>query len=313
MSRPADVEAFLEHLRVAMPRPVHELGVEFGRSMRMGGGAPKGPEMHHVEDRAIPTNPDRPRVRIYRPNSDPSLPVLVYMHGGGWSIGSIDAVDAVCRVLAARARCVVVSVDYRQAPEHPFPAPLDDAWAAVSWVLLGGLDDVDRTRVAVGGDSAGANLAAVCAGLSLSERTPLLRAQLLVYPSTDAADRSPSMIENTNDPVLTPEDVAWFWDMYVPEPAMRRHPLASPKHSDSFFGFPPAIVITAGMDPLRDDAEEYARRLQNAGVPVSHRRFDDIFHGFFPMVGLLTSADDAAEWAADRLAEIFTTSEESSS
>lgn len=300
-----DARLFLERLAAAMPRPISELGVQAGRDLRMAGELPSGPELFWVEELRLPNSSSGAKVRVYRPSNDDDLPVLVYLHGGGWSIGSLDGVDAVCRALAASARCVVVSVDYRQAPEHPFPAPLDDSWAALAWVAAGGLRHVDHRTVAIAGDSAGGNLALACAVLAREEWPTLLCAQLLVYPATDALDDSASMRTNANAPVLTAADVAWFWDMYVPDVDLRSHPSVSPKKAATLEGLPPTLVVTAELDPLRDDGEDLVRRLSESGVEVEHRRVDRIFHGFFPMVGVLRAADESVEWAASGLARAF--------
>lgn len=315
-----DAHAFLEQFREALPWPLHQMGVEAGRNLTMK-AFPTGPSLYSVEDitidgteiamgagfvdgveeEAVPI-----RARVYRPVAALSLGALVYFHGGGWSIGSVDGVDAVCRVLSAEARVVVISVDYRQAPEHPFPTPLRDCWRALQWVAAGNLDGVDCARLAIGGDSAGANLAAACTLLARDAGAVNLTAQLLVYPPTDANDSLPSTREFADAPVLTSRDVRWFWDLYVPDLRDRSEPRISPKNAPTLVGLPTAIVLTAEYDPIRDDGEDYARLLAEAGVPVRKRRFDGAFHGFFPMVGLLKTADAAASYAASCLADSLT-------
>lgn len=311
----ADAAAFLVRYHEVAPRPLHELGIDAGRAMRMTGTAPAGPPLWSVEDVSTtyvdglydpvldrfdeegPT-PDHLRVRVYRPSSAQDLPVLVYFHGGGWSIGSLDGVDAVCRVLAERSDCVVVSVDYRQAPEHPYPAPLQDCWRALRWVATGGLDGVNPSRLAVGGDSAGGNLAAACVLLARDTGLVDVAAQLLIYPPTDAHDSSESTRSCADAPVLTTYDVHWFWDLYVGDDFDRRSTTISPKNASSLEGLPPTAVMTAEFDPIRDDGEDYAVRLAAAGVPVHQHRYAGVFHGFFPLVGVIEAADEAADEAA---------------
>ncbi|HET6949490.1 MAG TPA: alpha/beta hydrolase [Acidimicrobiales bacterium] len=260
-------------------------------------------EMASVRDLVAPGPGGDVPVRVYVPTADPGpRPVLVYFHGGGWVIGSVETHESPVRALAAASGLTVVSVDYRLAPEHPFPAPLDDCLAAVRWVVANATDlDVDPARLAVGGDSAGGNLAAVVAQqLRGADRAP--RFQLLVYPVTDGEMAHASMVENAEGYFLTAPTMAWFWDQYVGS-GDRTDPLASPLHAgdEALAGVAPALVITAEFDPLRDEGEAYAARLEAAGVRVTASRYDGMIHGFFSMGDLVPEGKAAIDEAAEAL------------
>lgn len=231
-------------------------------------------------------------VRIYRPGG-PGLPVLVYYHGGGWVLGSIQTHDGLCGQLAADARCIVVSVDYRMAPEHAFPAAVEDALDAFRWARdqareLGG----DPARVAVGGDSAGGNLAAVVSQQCLARGEPGPFLQLLLYPATDLSRESPSYASYGEGFYLTRLRMEWFKDLYL-RVEERSDPRASPLLGRELAGLPPACVATAGFDPLRDEGRAYAEALEAAGVDVVYRNYDGVLHGFASMAGRIPAARDA--------------------
>jgi acetyl esterase len=224
--------------------------------------------------------------------------MLCFFHGGLWALGTLDSIDGVCRRLALRANCVVVSVDYRLAPENPFPAGLDDCVAAVNWLAdhgdgLGG----DPSTIAVGGTSAGGNLAAATC-LAAEAGGPTIEKQLLLYPMTDLSLGYPSYEENAEGPLLTRRDVAWAHETYVRSPVDRHSPFAAPLRARSHEGLPPAVVVTAGFDPLRDEGAAYATALADAGVDVRHDHEPAMPHGFLS----LTDAVDAADAALDRVA-----------
>jgi len=217
-------------------------------------------------------------LRLYRPAApQENLPTLVFMHGGGWVSGSIEETDTLCAELAERIRCAVASVGYRLAPAHPFPAAVDDCFGAAAWVEEHAVElGLDARRLAVGGTSAGANLATAVARLARARGAPQLVLQLLVYPPTDhAADA------DVPGAAFRRGDIARYWAQYLADPDEGDDPLASPLRAHDLAGLPPALVITAGLDPLADEAEEFGRRLGDAGVPVEVRRFAGAEHGFF--------------------------------
>jgi acetyl esterase/lipase len=220
--------------------------------------------------------------RVYRPvgAGGPAAPGVVFFHGGGWVIGDLDTHDTHCRALCVAADAVVVSVAYRRAPEHPYPAPLEDCWAVTEHVARHAADlGIDRSRLAVAGDSAGGNLAAAVT-LRAREAAVPLRAQLLVYPVTDPTMSTESYRTFGDDHYLTAEAMRWFIDAYLPDPATRTLPLAGPLHAPDLAGLPPAVVVTAEYDPLRDEGAAYAGRLREAGVPTTEISVPATVHGF---------------------------------
>jgi acetyl esterase/lipase len=288
--------------------PLYEMSLERARAedlaaVRAGGGDPE--PVASVRNGWI-DGPDGPlRLRIYRPAGDGPLPALVYFFGGGWVLGTIDTSDAICRALANAAGCVTVSVGYRLAPEHRFPAAVHDCAAAVRWVAANAAEiGVDRSRLAVGGDSAGGNLAAAVTLLTRAAG-PALAHQLLVYPNTDFGADTPSRRDNADPLLFNRTSVDWYWSHYLASTSDGADPLASPLRAPDLSGLPPATVITAEYDPLRDEGEAYAARLAEAGVPVELRRFDGMIHGFFAMSGDLDQGRSAVTWAADRLRAAF--------
>jgi acetyl esterase len=243
---------------------------------------------------------DRIAVRSYRPVAKERLPALVYFHGGGWTIGDLDTHDVVCRQLALGARCVVFSVDYRLAPEHPFPAAVEDCVAATRHILSNDKElNVDPARIAVGGDSAGGNLAAVVA-LTLKG----VAFQLLIYPATDMRCEFPSHQRNGEGYLLTKDSIAFFRRNYIQDKEMadwRASPLLAPSHA----GLPPAFVLTAGYDPLVDEGQAYAKKLADAGVEVAYRNYADMVHGFLLFGGVLDTANAAMQECCERLRNAF--------
>jgi acetyl esterase len=235
-------------------------------------------------------------VRVYRPEGEAPLPLLLWYHGGGFVIGDLDTADRNARRLANRAGAVVVSVDYRLAPEHRFPAAVDDSWAALEWARAHAADlGADPERVAVGGDSAGGNLAAVVALLA-RDRGVELRYQLLVYPVTDQLMSFPSYAENAEGYLLTRDSMVWFISHYLGDGGDAKDVLASPLYADDLQGVAPALVITAEFDPLRDEGNAYAERLREAGVPVTLDQCGGMIHGFFGLGVMI----DAANAVVDR-------------
>lgn len=241
-------------------------------------------------------------LRVYTPAGSGPFPLLVFFHGGGFILCSLDTHDGMCRNLCAGAACVVVSVDYRLAPEHKFPAGPDDCLAATRWVgantdKLNG----DAQRIMVGGDSAGGNFAAVTALRVRDEGGPALCGQLLIYPVTAFHDaQMPSMSENAQGYGLTQAAMIWYWNQYVRDAADGTHPYAAPLRAPSLLGLPPALVLTAEFDPLRDEGEAYAAALARAGVMVTAKRWHGVNHGFVFFPGIVDQAtaalDEACRW-----------------
>jgi acetyl esterase len=244
-------------------------------------------------------------LRLYRPagvDAAACLPVLVYFHGGGWVIGDLDTHDVLCRQLTAEAGISVISVDYRLAPEHKFPASVDDAWAATRFIVDHAAElNVDASRLAVAGDSAGGNLAAVVALLARDQGGPAIRLQVLNYPVTDCRIDSPSYGEFADGFLLTRVSMQWFIDHYLKSPADAGDWRASPLRAPSLAGLPPALIITAGFDPLRDEGEAYAARLRQAGVRVDAVCFGGMIHGFLPMGRLISTGNRAVSLVAGAL------------
>jgi len=259
-------------------------------------------ELASIEDRVIPGPAGELPIRLYTPNGQGPFPVVVFFHGGGFTIGSIETHDIVCQHLAAGAEAVVVSVEYRLAPEHKFPAALDDSIAAVAWIHahaaeLGG----DADRLAVAGDSAGGNLAAGVCHQSRSAGGPPIRFQLLVYPTVDARMGHPSIKENAEALFLGEDTMSWFHDHYARSPEDKLDPRMSPLLASDFAGLPPALIITAEYDPLRDEGEEYGEKLRAAGVGVTVSRYDGMTHAFFQLGGVLEDGQRAMKESVDAL------------
>lgn len=257
-----------------------------------------------VEDRNIPGPGGPVPVRIFTPaEAGPgALPVVIYFHGGGFVFGSVDLIDPITRSLANRSGCMVVSVDYRLAPEHPFPAAPDDAWAAVQWVSDHALElGADPAKIAVAGDSAGGNLAAVMCLMAKDQGGPPLAFQLLVYPAVEHSFDRVSYRENGEGYLLTGADMHYFWDHYFSAGGDRLQPYASPLRAPDHSGLPPAFIVTAEYDPLRDEGEEYGRCLSEAGVPAEVRRYDGMIHGFFWLPAAIQRGGQAMTDAAEAL------------
>jgi acetyl esterase len=260
----------------------------------------------NVADRMIPRPGGELAVRIYTPEASAPLPAIVYFHGGGWVLGNLDGSDAQCRALTNATRCVTVSVDYRLAPEAKFPAPAEDCYAATRWVAENAASlGCDPKRIAVAGTSAGANLAAVVPLMARDRRGPSIAFQVLVYPITDGGMNTRSYRENAEGYFLTAASMAWFWKQYINDDSDRAHPYAAPINASDLRGLPPALVITAEFDPLRDEGEAYAERLRAAGVPVTCTRYDGTIHSFVSMAANLDVGQRAFEQIVAGLAEAF--------
>ena len=263
--------------------------------------------VHSVEDRWIEGPRGDIRIRIYRPDAEDGHAVTVFFHGSGFVICSIESHDDMCRQICRRAHCVVVSVDYRLAPENKFPAGPDDCLAATRWVAAHAVEiGADASRLAVAGDSAGGTMAAVTALRARDDGGPMVRAQLLLYPVTDHVSvQRPSYDERASGYGLTRDAMVWFWGHYLEHPDHGAHPHASPMRADSLAGLPPAYVVTGDYDPLRDEGEAYAQGLQAAGVATELIRYADMNHGFLFWVGLIETStvamDAACAWLRQSL------------
>ena len=262
-----------------------------------------------VEDRQILSNIGQAAipVRIYAPEGTGPFPVLVFSHGGGWVVGNLEIYDAICRTLTNSAGCITISVDYRLAPEHKFPAAAEDCYRAAHWVVENSVTfNGDPRRVAVGGDSAGGNLAAVVALMARDRGGPALVFQVLIYPVTDHYTAGhASYEENAEGYFLTRDEMIWFWNHYLPSEEEVKHPYASPLKAADLHGLPSALVITAEFDPLRDEGEMYAARLREAGVPVIATRYEGMIHGFINMSGVLDQSKRAFSQIAAELHKAF--------
>ena len=228
--------------------------------------------------------------------------MLLYFFGGGWVLGTIDTSDGICRALTNAAGCATVAVGYRLAPEHRFPAAVDDCFAALRWIADNGATlSLDTGRIAVAGDSAGGNLAAAMTLLSRDRGGPDLAAQVLVYPNTDRFSDTPSMWDNTDPAFFNNRSVEWYWGHYLASPTDAENPLVSPLRATDLTGLPPALILTAEYDPLRDQGEQYAARLRDDAVDVELTRYNGMIHGFFAMGGILDDARQAIAQAAEFL------------
>jgi acetyl esterase len=300
-----DVQMILDMIRLAGRPPFDALTPDEARQAYAASRAVLAPEPQQVAEARDLTCPgphgDIP-LRLYRPagaEPDQVLPVLVYFHGGGWLLGGLDSHDTTCRHFANAARCVVVSVDYRMAPEHKFPAAVDDSAAATRWVIEhAGSLGVDPARVAVGGDSAGGNLATVMALMARDGTLPPLVFQLLIYPATDMAMTTVSSQTITETVPLTSKTMKWFIDHYMRGPQDVVDWRASPARAADLSGTAQALVLTCSCDPLRDEGIEYARRLEREGVRVTHLHFSDQIHGFVSMGRIIRTAGTAIDMMA---------------
>jgi acetyl esterase len=281
--------AYLDRLRELAPPPHWEIGPAAARrrmdqdaAALFGDAEPVG-SVEEDEADGVP-------VRVYRPEEGGD-PGLVWFHGGGWVLGSLDSHDRLCRALAARSGCSVVSVAYRLAPEHPYPAAIEDSWTATLWASR------SFAGLAVGGDSAGGHLAAVVAVRARDHGLPLA-VQALAYPNTDASCDTPSFREHAGIPNLTAEAARWFWNQFCPA-ERRGEPEASILRAPDLAGVAPALVLTAEYDVLRDEGEAYARRLAEAGVPVTLHRYDGQIHGFLRLPAVIERARAGIDEVAD--------------
>ena len=297
-----EYQALLEQMAQLEGPPLVDLPVEAGRQMYRT----MQPEAPEIEVGAVlDTDADGVPVRVYQPVGEGPFPVVMMFHGGGWVIGDLTTADAQSREVCRQAEAVVVSVDYRLAPEHPFPAAINDCYAATRWAA----QSADRyrgdpSRLALAGDSAGGNLAAVVAQMIRDGGGPAVSFQLLVYPVTDGVNfDTPSYHENGQDYMLTAESMHWFWNHYAPNARDRVNPYASPLLADNLADLPAALVMTAEYDPLRDEGEAYAEKLAKAGVEAEVVRCDGLIHGFFGQARTVQAAVEPMAQACKALKE----------
>lgn len=256
-------------------------------------------EVARIEAGSLPGPGGPLAFRLYAPAADAPQPVLLYLHGGGWVVGDLDTHDSVCRALARRAECAVVSLDYRLAPENPFPAAVEDGWAGLQWLHHHATEiGIDAGRIAVGGDSSGGNLAAVLALRARDRGGPPLKAQVLIYPVTDCDLDRPSYLAAGSGYGLTRDSMKWYWAQYIADEARRRDPEASPLRAQDHSSLPPALVITCELDPLASEGAAYAESLEKAGVTARHVHEPGMIHGYVRMAGAISRArktwDDCA-------------------
>ncbi len=309
-----EIQKFVQTFENAMQgdglTDLHSRGVAAARAFNDSRKMPDDmlPPVYYVEDSAIIGETGEIPIRIYRPNGDRDLPLLMWFHGGGWVLGDLDTGEFKCRKLAHDVGCVVVSVDYRRAPETPFPGAIDDCFAATLWATSSADElGIDSSRIAVAGDSAGGNLAA-CVALRARDAGLNLVFQLLVYPVIEANFDRGSYSENAEGYLLTASAMKWFWDCYVPNIADRNHPDVAPICASDLSGLPPALVMTAEFDPLRDEAEDYGHALKAAGVDTVTRRYIGMTHAFYmlptenPVNEIIAATNESIEalrWAFD--------------
>ena len=267
---------------------------------------PPAPDLFEVRDLVAGVTAGAIALRLYRP-AEGVLPALVYFHGGGWVVGDLETHDVVCRQIAMQAHAVVIAVDYRLAPEHPFPAAVEDAWSATTWIAAHAAElGIDPKRLAVGGDSAGGGLAAVVALMARDSSKLRLTLQVLVYPVTDLRAESASYSNYAEGYFLTRAAMQWYIAQYAPAPQAIEDWRASPLRAPWVHGVAPALIVAAELDPLFDEGETYARRLQGARVPVEYHRLDGMIHGFLTMGGRIDAANHAIATIAAALRKAFT-------
>ena len=306
MSLHPQIAMLLERVaRSALP-PYHTVPAHVARRIYRDTRAVLAPRAPDLAETRLLIFDNAIAVRAYRPVLDATLPALVFFHGGGWTIGDLDTHDVVCRQLAVGARCAVFSVDYRLAPEHPFPAAVDDCFSATRYVFSNARKlKIDPTRIAVGGDSAGGNLAAVVALRARDEGGPALAYQLLIYPATDQRCEFASHERNGAGYLLTKDAIRFFRSGYLPNAKDHTDWRASPLLAASHANLPPALVLTAGYDPLVDEGRAYAERLAAAGVEVAYREHADMVHGFVLFGGVVDAANAAVAECCERLRGAF--------
>ncbi|MFC4377711.1 alpha/beta hydrolase [Nocardia halotolerans] len=294
-----------------LPMPLHQLGPAGARALvNSAPAADPITRLDHVEELTVPTRAGAIAARLYRTDgtSHDAAPALVYLHGGGFVLGTLDGCDELCRAIAAGSGWTVLSLEYRLAPENPYPAALQDCVDAYAWLTRSAPElGIDPDRIAIGGDSAGGNLAAALCLYRRDEDNTLPIAQVLAYPAVDDTFTRPSWSEFVDAPLLGAADGHWCWERYVGAGHPGGDHLAAPMRAPSLRGLPPALIITAEVDPIRDDAEAYAQRLRGDGVAVSSTRYTGVFHGFFTEVAVFAQAGQAIDEVCEYLRELART------
>jgi acetyl esterase len=300
------IQAVMDQVAALNLPPHYEVGAVQARANAALRPRAPGPEVASVVDRSVPGPDGDVPVRVYTPEGVGPFPVLVYIHGGGMVIGTLDTSDGSCRHLCDKVGCVVVSVDYRLAPEHTFPAAPEDCYAVTKWVAENSSEiAADPSRIAVGGESAGGNLAAAVALMTRDRGGPTVLLQVLLYPMTSYDFDSASYHENAEGYSLTRTTMMWYWDQYLGSKADVTNPYAIPASSTNLKGVAPAIVLTAEFDPLRDEGEAYAKQLSAAGVNTTCTRYDGVIHGFFGMSAVVDKSKEAVNQVAAALKTAF--------
>ncbi len=308
MALDEQAKAFLRQLEEAGGPPLNDMTPAEAREALAAtvesAGEPE--QVGDIMNRSIPGPLGDIPIRVYTPEGTGPLPALVYFHGGGWVAGDLEMVDPSCTMLANRAGAVVVSVDYRLAPEHKFPVPVMDCYAAAQWVSANAAEfDVDPQRIGVGGDSAGGNLAAAVSVVARDSGAPDLAFQILFYPVTNMDYETNSYRENGAGYFLTTDMMRWFWSHYLESEDVGRDMRASPLLMQDASGLPPTFVATAEFDPLRDEGEAYAELLLEAGNDVAVKRYDGQIHGFVTRCGIMDRGKQAIEDAAAQVRQVF--------
>ncbi len=306
MSLHPQISALLERVERSPLPPYHRVPAFVARRIYRDTRAALAPKTPEIAEARLMIFGNKVAVRAYRPVLGETLPALVFFHGGGWVIGDLDTHDVVCRQLAIGARCVVFSIDYRLAPEEPFPAGVEDCFFATRYIHSNAEKlSVDPARIALGGDSAGGNLAAVVALMARDAGGPPLAYQLLIYPATDQRCRFASHERNGRGYLLTKDAIGFFRSAYLPNAKDYSDWRASPLLAQSHGGLPPAFVLTAGYDPLLDEGRAYAERLASSGVETAYREYSDMVHGFVLFGGVVDTANAALADCCQRLRSAF--------
>ena len=300
------IESVMEQIAALGFPPTHTISAQEARANAKARPRGKGPKVFKVEDKNIPGPETQIPVRIYTPSGQGPFPVLVWFHGGGWVLGDLDSADATARFLTIGSSSVVVSVDYRLAPETKFPGPLHDCYAATQWVYDNSKAlNIDAGKIAVGGDSAGGNLAAAVSLMARDQNSPSIVFQLLIYPVTEMNFRTKSYTDNADGYQLSRDGMVWYWNHYIRTESDADNPYAAPMKATNLSGLPTALVITAEYDPLRDEGEAYANKLRDSGVKTEYTLYNGMIHGFFGMAAVVDKGKQAIDQSCSMLKGVF--------